>query len=182
MSKIESLLVYQLKDSSLAHQAFSFLVEEYQERVYYSIRRMLIDHDDTNDVVQQAFIKAWQKREQFEGQSSFFTWIYRIATNEALQHLRKRKRTLSFQKQLESELLKSVSKQELSADEVQLQLEKALLQLPDKQRLVFNLKYFDDLSYQQIAEITSTSVGALKASYHLAVKKIEDYINENGNG
>lgn len=177
MTKVESLLVKQLKDEATAKQAFSQLVLQYQAKIYHTIRRMLIDHEDANDAVQMTFIKAWQKRDQFNEGSSFFTWLYRIGTNEALQHLRKKRKQMLTVDYSEILLTNCVTQGELSADDVQLKLEKALLQLPDKQRLVFQLKYFDDLKYAEIAAITSTSVGALKASYHLAVKKVEDYIN-----
>ncbi|MFQ3213633.1 MAG: RNA polymerase sigma factor (sigma-70 family) [Marivirga sp.] len=179
MTKTESLLVQQLNDEATAKQAFSQLVSLYQVKIYHTIRRMLIDHEDTNDAVQLTFIKAWQKRAQFNERASFFTWLYRIGTNEALQHLRKKRQQMSTVDYSEVLLSHCAAEGELSADEVQLKLEKALLQLPDKQRLVFQLKYFDELKYEEIATITSTSVGALKASYHHAVKKIENYINHH---
>ena len=180
MSTEESLLIQQLKNEATERKAFSVLVNKYQEGVYHTIRRILVDHDDTNDALQTTFIKAWKNRHQFDENASYFTWLYRIATNEALQLLRKKKNAKTVgSEHMELLLETAVSYGGLDASEVEIKLEKALLRLPDKQRLVFNLKYFDDLKYEQIAEITDTSVGALKASYHLAVKKIEDYLNKH---
>ena len=182
MSHEESLLVKLLEEEDTARKAFSQLVESYQEKVYFIIRRLLIDHEDTNDAVQMTFIKVWQKRSSFKGKSSIMTWIYRIATNEALQSLRKKQRRGLGQVDLEMALQQAMNSNQLSGTEIELRLEKALVRLPDKQKLVFNLKYFEDLSYEDISTITETSVGALKASYHLAVKKIEDYMNAYGEG
>jgi len=180
MTTEESLLVQQLKNVATERQAFSALVSKYQTGVYQTIRKILIDHEDTNDALQTTFIKAWKNRHQFNESSAYFTWLYRIATNEALQLLRKKKNSKTVgSDHMELLLEQVVSSGELSGSEIELKLDKALMQLPDKQRLVFNLKYFDDLKYTQIAEITETSVGALKASYHLAVKKIEEYLNEH---
>ena len=141
---------------------------------------MVIDHDDANDLTQEVFIKVHKNIGSFRQDSQLFTWIYRIATNECLNFLQRKKRRFFLPiGDVQSELLsKLTSSHYVSADEVQLKLQKALLTLPDKQRLVFNMRYFDDLSYEEIATITQTSVGALKASYHLAVKKIEDALKE----
>jgi RNA polymerase sigma-70 factor (ECF subfamily) len=157
------------------------LVRAYQQKVYWHIRRMLIDHDDTNDVTQEVFIKIHKNIQNFRENSQLYTWIYRIATNECLNFLQRKKRRFFLSiGDVEGELAaKLTSSPDVSADDVQLQLQKALLTLPVKQRLVFNMKYFDDLSYEEMAEITHTSVGALKASYHHAVKKIEEFLKEN---
>ncbi len=180
MDTEESLLIDQLKNEATERQAFSVLVNKYQEGIYHTIRKILIDHDDTNDALQTTFLKAWKGRKQFNASSAYFTWLYRIATNEALQFLRKKKNSrMVNSNHMELMLENAVSSGELDADEIQLKLDKALLQLPDKQRLVFNLKYYDEMKYEQMAEITGTSVGALKASYHLAVKKVENYLNNH---
>ena len=160
---------------------FNLLVRKYQERVYWHIRKMVIDHEDTDDVLQDVFIKIWKNINNFREDSSLFTWIYRIATNESLNYLKKKKRRfmlplVDIKSELEAKLDQSPL---IDGDEIQIRLQKALLQLPDKQRLVFNMKYFDDMKYDEIAEITGTSVGALKASYHHAVKKIEDIISSD---
>lgn len=161
--------------------AYKCIVERYQERLYWHIRKMLISHDDTNDVLQNTFIKAWQGLENFRGQARLYTWLYRIATNEALTFLKqKRKKFLlpliDVENQLENQL---ETDPYFSGDEMQLKLQKAILKLPEKQRIVFNMKYFDEMKYEQMAEILETSVGALKASYHHAVKKIENFLRSN---
>ncbi len=173
MEAREKQLLLDLRDARTSHRAFASLVERYQKQVYAIIRKMLIDHDDTNDAVQETFIKVWKSLKKFDEKSDLFTWIYRIATNEALQVLRKR-RTQKTTGTDSYEMLAGslVANQQLNGDEVQMKLQLAILKLPDKQRLIFNLKYYEDLKYEQIAEITDTSVGALKAGYHHAVKKI----------
>lgn len=160
--------------------AFNLLVRQYQQKVYWHIRKMVIDHDDANDLTQDTFIKAWKGLENFKGDSQLFTWLYRIATNECLNHLAKKKRRFFLPiNDITEELSNKLEDSDMiSGDEIQLKLQKALLTLPDKQRLVFNMKYYDELKYEDIAEITGTSVGALKASYHLAVKKVEEYIKK----
>src|SRR5688572_12136904 len=139
---------------------------------------MIIDHDDADDVTQEVFIKIHKHIGNFREDSLLYTWIYRIATNECLNFLQKKKRRFFLPiGDVSAELsAKLDSSPHVSGDEIQLKLQKALLKLPDKQRVVFNMKYYDDLSYEDISEITNTSVGALKASYHHAVKKIEDYL------
>jgi RNA polymerase sigma-70 factor (ECF subfamily) len=141
---------------------------------------MVIDHDDADDLTQEVFIKIHRYIHNFREDSSLFTWIYRIATNECLSFLKKKKlRFILPIGDVEGELsAKLETTPGLSADEIQLKLQKALLKLPDKQRMVFNMKYFEDMPYEQISEITGTSVGALKASYHHAVKKIEDFLSQ----
>ena len=141
----------------------------------------MIAHEDADDVTQEAFIKIYKALDSFREDSQLFTWIYRIATNEALNHLKKQKRRTALSLddvtlELEDHL---TSGELLSGDEIQMKLQKALLNLPEKQRLVFNMKYFDDLKYDEIAKITGTSTGALKASFHIAVKKIEEELSED---
>lgn len=161
--------------------AFNLLVRQYQQRVYWHIRKMVIDHDDANDLTQETFIKAWNGLERFKGDAQLFTWLYRIATNECLNFLAKKKRRFFLPiNDITEELANKLEDSDMiSGDEIQLKLQKALLTLPDKQRLVFNMKYFDEMKYEEIAEITGTSVGALKASYHLAVKKVEEHLKNH---
>lgn len=154
------------------------LVRSYQQRVYWHVRKMVIDHDDADDLTQEVFIKIHKYIDTFREDSQLFTWIYRIATNECLTFLDKKRRRFflpigDVAGELSSKLDSSSM---ITGDEIQKKLQKALLTLPDKQRVVFNMKYFEDLSYEEISEITKTSVGALKASYHHAVKKIEDFL------
>ncbi len=161
--------------------AFSQLVIIYQQKVYWHIRKMVIDHDDADDLTQETFIKIWKALDNFKGDSQLFTWIYRIATNECLNHLAKKKRRFFLPiNNITEELSNKIDDSNLiSGDEIQLKLQKALLTLPDKQRLVFNMKYYDEMKYEEISEITGTSVGALKASYHLAVKKVEQHLKNS---
>ncbi len=159
---------------------FRQLIETYQKPVYQVIRRMVLIHEDADDLTQNTFIKAYKALDRFEGNSSLFTWLYRIATNESLTFLEKKKKRFFFslddhQEKLESYIDSSAT---LSGDEIQVKLQKSLLKLPDKQRLVFHLKYEEDLSYEEISKITGTTVGALKASYHHAVKKIEQELTQ----
>ena len=159
---------------------FRQLIETYQKPVYQVIRRMVLIHEDADDLTQNTFIKAYKALDRFEGNSSLFTWLYRIATNESLTFLEKKKKRYFFslddhQEKLESYIDSSAT---LSGDEIQVKLQKCLLKLPDKQRLVFHLKYEEDLSYEEISKITGTSIGALKASYHHAVKKIEQELTQ----
>jgi RNA polymerase sigma-70 factor, ECF subfamily len=176
-------LIEKLKDENTRNYGFSILIKKYQERIYWHIRKMVIDHDDADDLVQDVFIKVWNNIEKFRQDSQLYTWIYRIATNECLNFLAKKKRRFMLPLgDVEAELTRKLdSSPHISGDFVQMQLQKALLKLPDKQRLVFNMKYFDEMKYKEISEITGTSVGALKASYHHAVKKIEEFLNHELN-
>ncbi len=142
---------------------------------------MLIDHDDTNDTVQDVFIKVWNNIQNFREDSQLYTWIYRIATNEALSVLRKKKNLFFLPIiNVEKKLLESLTDDNyFTGDQIQMKLQQAILELPAKQRLVFNIKYFGALKYEDIAEITGTSIGALKASFHLAVKRIEKYLTSH---
>lgn len=141
---------------------------------------MVIDHDDANDLTQDTFIKVYKALDNFRSDSQLFTWIYRIATNECLNFLnKKRKRFMLPIYDVEAELASKIdTSSHFTGDEIQLKLQKAILTLPQKQRLVFNMKYYDDIKYEDMAVVLETSVGALKSSYHHAVKKIEEYINK----
>ncbi|MBK9932593.1 MAG: RNA polymerase sigma factor [Cytophagaceae bacterium] len=176
-------IVELLQDPSKHETAFKSILKSYKEKLYYHVRKIVIDHDDADDVTQEAFIKIWRNLDKFRGDSKLYTWLYRIATNEALTFLQKKRRDMSVSiddnEVLVNQLETSRSDSYYSGDEIQTKLQKALLELTDKQRVVFNLKYFDDLKYEEIAEITETSVGGLKATYHFAVKKIEDFLTKN---
>lgn len=166
------------KQEATQQKAFNMLVRKYQERMYWLVRKMVIDHDDANDITQDIFVKVWRNLADFHGNSQLYTWIYKIATNECLTFLARKKRRFflpigDVSKELRGKL---ESSEYISGDELQLKLQKAILTLPDKQRLVFNMKYYDDLKYEEISEIVGTSVGALKTSYHLATKKIEEFL------
>jgi RNA polymerase sigma-70 factor (ECF subfamily) len=172
-------LLAKIRDPETRNYGFNMLVRTYQQRVYSHVRKMVIDHDDADDMTQEVFIKVHKYIDGFREDSQLFTWIYRIATNECLTFLQRKKRRFFLPiADVAGELSAKLDTQPgLSGDEIQLKLQKALLTLPDKQRLVFNMKYFEELSYEQMSEITNTSVGALKASYHHAVKKIEEFIS-----
>jgi RNA polymerase sigma factor (sigma-70 family) len=173
-------LLAKIKNPDTRNYGFNMLVRSYQQRVYWHVRKMVIDHDDADDLTQEVFIKIHRYIDTFREDSQLFTWIYRIATNECLTFLEKKKRRFFLPiGDVEGELSAKVdSSANITGDEIQKKLQKALLKLPDKQRLVFNMKYYEDLSYEQMAEITTTSVGALKASYHHAVKKIEEFLTQ----
>ncbi len=170
----EQELSQRLQSPATREAAFAQIVDLYKERVYFLVRRMVIDHSQTDDLVQDIFIRVWQGLDKFRGESQIFTWIYRIATNECLTYLAKRKRWLSLFGRSHEWLESLEAQKELRADQIQLALQKALLRLPEKQRIVFLMRYYDEMPYEQMSEILSTSVGALKASYHFAVKKIEE--------
>lgn len=173
-------LLEQFRDPTSRNLAFSELVNRYQERLYWHIRRIVIDHDDSHDVLQNTFIKAFKNLDGFREDSQLYTWLYRIATNEALTFLKNKRRNIfvSIDDVSHSLAAKLEDDPGLSGDAIQLKLQKAILSLPTKQRLVFNMKYFEEMKYEEIAEVTGTSVGALKASYHHAVKKIEAYMKQ----
>lgn len=178
MSPIDQQLLEQIRSPFTREIGFRHLIETYQKRVYQVIRRMVLIHEDADDLTQNTFIKAYRYLDKFEGNSSIFTWLYRIATNETLTFLEKKKKRFSFSLDDHQEKLESYLDQpgNFTGDQIQIRLEKAILKLPEKQRLVFHLKYQEELTYEQMAEITGTSTGALKASYHHAVKKIEHYV------
>jgi RNA polymerase sigma factor (sigma-70 family) len=161
--------------------AFSLLVNKYQRKLYWHIRKIVIDHDDADDVLQNTFIKTWKGLDNFKQESQLFTWLYRIATNEALTFL-KQKNKLNTQSihPIEYQLSKSLESDNFfKGDEIELKLQKAILSLPEKQRLVFNMRYYDEMPYEKMSGVLETSVGALKASYHHAAKKVEEYLTTN---
>jgi len=169
------------KETDKRNYAFNLIVRKYQQKLYWHIRKIVLKHDDTDDILQNTFIKVWKGLEGFREDSKLYTWLYRIATNESLTFLKQQKTKyllpiIDYENQL-SETLES--DKYFNGDEIQLKLQKAILNLPEKQRVVFNLKYFEEMKYEDMSEILGTSVGALKASYHHAVKKIENYFNDN---
>jgi len=172
----EILSLFSKPDSR--NYAFNLLVRQYQQRLYWHIRKMVIDHEDSDDILQNTFIKAFKNLDGFREDSKIFTWLYRIATNECLTFLNsKRKRFFVPVADVEAQLSKNLeSDAYFTGDRIEMILQQALLKLPEKQRLVFNMKYFDNLKYEEISKILGTSVGALKASYHHAVKKIEEFL------
>ena len=174
----ETEILQGLKDPSMQSAAFSKIVQKYSEPLYWHIRRMVLSHDDTNDLMQNTFIKAWTSIDTFRGDSQLSTWLYRIAINETLTFLSKRSQSIPIDSPEASvvELLESDTY--FNGDKAEATFQEALQKLPPKQRLVFNMKYYEEMKYEEISELLGTSVGALKASYHLAVKKIEDFLKE----
>jgi RNA polymerase sigma-70 factor (ECF subfamily) len=165
------------RSSHTRERGFRILLSQYRERIYWHIRRILYDHEEANDVTQEVFVKVWKYLDDFRGDSKLFSWIYRIATNESLNHLKKLQRKNNIPYDQVAFLLESrIDNTQIDGDEIERKLHKAVLQLPEKQRLVFNMKYFDDLKYREIAEILDITEGSLKASFHYAVKKVEDYL------
>ena len=172
-------LIQLFKGKDTKNFAFNIIVRKHQEKLYWHIRKLVVHHDDADDILQNTFIKVWKGLENFREASKLYTWLYRIATNETLTFLKQKKRRylLSFN-DYENHLQETLASDSFfDGDEIQRKLHIAITQLPDKQRIVFNLKYFEEMKYDQMAEVLDTSVGALKASYHHAVKKIENYIN-----
>jgi RNA polymerase sigma-70 factor (ECF subfamily) len=174
----DSELLEKFSDESTRHYAFNLLVKQYQQRLYWHVRRILIQHEDTNDVIQNVFIKVWSNLLNFRGDSQLYTWLYRIATNEAISFIKQKKRKIfiSFT-DVEYEMGQTLSHDPLfTGDKIQKKLQEAILKLPTQQRLIFNMKYYDDMKYEEISEILGVSVGGLKASYHHAVKKVTKYM------
>lgn len=168
--------IIELYNCGRREESFRGIVDAYTERLYWHVRRFLCSHDDTNDLLQDIFIKIWTALDSFRGESRLYTWIYRIATNEVLNHLRKQKfrSYLSFESASATLEKKIDEDPHFNGNDLQRELHKSIQKLPEKQRVVFNLRYFDELKYEEISEITGTSVGALKASYHHAYNKIKD--------
>lgn len=179
----EIILIEQLKNVQTREKAFRKLISIYKERLYWHIRKIVISHDDADDVLQNTFIKIFKNIDKFKQDSKLYSWMYRIATNEAITFINKRAKERNIDiSELQQELVSNLESDHwFSGDEIQIILQKAIATLPQKQQLVFNMKYFDKLKYNQISEILETSVGALKASYFHAVKKIEKYIKTKVN-
>lgn len=176
----EEIIIEELQNPATARNAFAQVVAHYSEPLYWQIRKMVISHDDTDDLLQNTFLKAWNNIEHFRGDAKLSTWLYRIAINESLSFLNKERQRNNVSIDDESQFLINNIETDpwFDGNELQLRLQKAIARLPEKQRLVFNMRYFDEMKYEDISEILGTSVGALKASYHHAVKKIEEYLLE----
>ncbi|MFZ1801080.1 MAG: RNA polymerase sigma factor [Chitinophagaceae bacterium] len=162
-------------------KAFTLIIKKYQEKLYWHIRRLVITHDDADDVLQNVFIKVWNALENFRGDSQLFTWLYRIATNECLTFLDQQKKRSSISLSNEESGLSNtiIADQNFDATKLEWKLQLAIQQLPEKQRIVFNLRYYDEMPYEKMSKVLETSEGALKASYHHAAKKVEAYLKEN---
>jgi RNA polymerase sigma-70 factor (ECF subfamily) len=173
----ETSLIERLRQPQTCREAFGEVIAKYSEQLYWQIRRMVENHDDANDILQETFLKAWSSIENFRGDAKLSTWLHKIAINESLSFLQRERRRLNVSIDDEASMLVNAieADQYVDGDALAIHLRKAIAQLPEKQRLVFNMRYYDEMKYEQMADILGTSVGALKASYHIAVKKIEQY-------
>ena len=174
-------LLMQFRNPETKESAYTTIIKKYQERLYWHIRRMVVDHEDSNDVLQNVFIRVWKGLENFKEESQLYTWLYRIATNEALTFIENaKKRSAVSLSDVESGLENKVKAAEhFDPDKLECKLQLAIQQLPEKQKVVFSLRYYDEMPYEEMSRVLETSEGALKASYHHAVKKIEDYIRNH---
>ena len=177
----EKEIVVLLQDPARQREAFARIVKEYSEQLYWQIRRLVLTHEDANDILQNTFIKAWTNIEYFRGDAKMSTWLYRIALNECLTFLNKQRASQQLSiDEAETETMNQLeSDTYFDGDETQKIFLQAVKQLPDKQQMIFNLKYFKEMKYEEISEILGTSIGALKASYHHAVKKIESFLEKH---
>jgi len=171
-------LLMQFKNAATKERAFTAIIKKYQEKLYWHIRRMVVQHEDANDVLQNMFIKVWKGLDNFREDSQLYTWLYRIATNESLTYLEQQKRRSSVSlSDVENGLSEKLrSERDFDSNKIEWKLQLAMQQLPDKQRAVFNLRYYDEMPYEEMSRVLETSEGALKASYHHAVKKIEHFL------
>lgn len=182
MSASDDILLLQaFKDPDTREKAFTGIIKKYQEKLYWHIRRLVIQHEDANDVLQNVFIKVWKGLDNFREDSRLYTWLYRIATNESLTYLeqQKKKSALSIEDENAGAVGKLQAEKDFDGKKAEWKLQLAIQQLPEKQRLVFNLRYFDEMPYEEMSRVLDTSEGALKASFHHAVKKIEEFILNN---
>ncbi|MCX7955333.1 MAG: RNA polymerase sigma factor [Bacteroidales bacterium] len=178
MYRSDEEILKDIENNNTATQAFKELIDKYKVKLYWHIRKIVISHSDTDDILQNVFIKVWKNIYTFKRQSSLYTWLYRIATNESLNFLKNKKNKFFIPLDLNKMLIEKLETDPyFNGSDADKELQKAILLLPEKQRLVFNMRYFDEMSYEEMSEILNTSVGALKASYHHAVKKIEKYLN-----
>ena len=177
----EKEFIQELLDPKTQNEAFQKLLHTYQRPLYHHIRNIVLNHDDTDDVLQNTFIKVFQNLKNFKGESKLFSWMYRIATNESLTFIKqKAKKNNTSTEEINTKIIDNLQSDVFfDGNEIQIKLQKAIALLPTKQQLVFKMKYFEELKYEEIATILDTSVGALKASYHHAVKKIEAYVTSN---
>lgn len=177
----EKIFIETLINPKTQNEAFKKLIQQYQKPLYFHIRNIVLNHDDTDDVLQNTFIKVFSNISNFKGDSKLYSWMYRIATNESLTFIEQRakKQGISNEEVQQKAIQKLESDVYFEGDAIQLKLQKAIATLPEKQQLVFKMKYFEEMKYENMSEILETSVGALKANYHHAVKKIEDYLKTN---
>ena len=177
--KTDQEILLMLQNHTLRDKGFTLLMDRYKKRIYWYIRRLVISHEDAEDVLQETFINAYRYAGSFNGKSKIYTWLYKIATNECIALFRRSKRNdiklVEISQQLENQLSETGTE---TSDVILLKFQEAIQQLPEKQRIVFNLRYYDDLSYDEMEEITGSSVGTLKTNYHYATEKVKNYLNK----
>ena len=176
---LELLILF--RDPATREKAYTAIIKKYQEKLYWHIRRMVVDHDDANDVLQNVLIRVWKGLENFREDSQLYTWLYRIATNECLTFLDQQKKRAAISLSDEESNLSNKVKADQHFDFAKLEwkLQLAIQQLPEKQKIVFNLRYYDEMPYEEMSRVLDTSEGALKASYHHAVRKVEEYLKNS---
>ncbi len=181
VTKSDAELLSEFKQAETKERAFTAIIKKYQEKLYWHVRRMVVEHEDANDVLQNVFIRVWNGLENFREDSQLYTWLYRIATNESLTYIEQQKKKSSVSLDVEENGLENKVRadQHFDANKLEWKLQLAIQQLPEKQRVVFALRYYDEMPYEEMSRVLDTSEGALKASYHHAVKKIEDYIRNH---
>ncbi len=174
----DAALLVQFRNPDTRERAYTTIIKKYQERLYWHIRRMVVDHDDTNDILQNVFLRVWKALENFKEESQLYTWLYRIATNESLTFLEgQKKRSAVSLSDVESGLSNKIkADKHFDPNKIEWKLQLAIQQLPEKQKIVFTLRYYDEMPYEEMSRVLDTTEGALKASYHHAVKKVEDYM------
>ncbi len=171
------LLLQEFRNPATKEKAFTGIIKKYQEKLYWHVRRIVVHHEDANDVLQNVFVKVWKGLDNFREDAQLYTWLYRVATNESLTYLEQQKRKSSLSIDNEGGMVNQLAAdKDFDARKIEWKLQMAIQQLPDKQRIVFNLRYYDEMPYEEMSRVLNTSEGALKASYHHAVKKIEDFI------
>lgn len=178
MSLSDEEILARFKEKDGQNYAFNLLVRKYQQKLYWVIRRLVVDHDDANDLIQNVWVKVWQNLDSFKAESQLYTWLYRICANEALTFLNKKKKRFFLNlEDVDAELSEKVEHDPaMTGDQIEIKLQKAIISLPEKQRLVFQMRYYDEMPYEEMSHVLNTSVGALKASYHHAAKKIEVFL------
>lgn len=174
----EDILIQKLRNPKTRHETFSELVKAYSEPLYWHIRRMVLSHDDANDLLQNTFVKAWTGLDGFLGNAKVLTWLFRIATNESITFIN-RQSSIGSMEEAETITSQLQSDEYFDGDDLQVRLQTAIQTLPPKQRMIFNMKYFEEMKYEEISSILGTSIGALKASYHLAVQKVKSFFDDD---
>lgn len=175
----DSEIIALFRDPATKNKAYTLLIEKYQEQLYWLIRRLVVSHEDAQDILQEAFINVFRFLDGYAGESKLYTWLYRIAVNECSKHFRNQKLSFSSYDEIDSTLINTLyASESIDGDAVLIKFQEAILRLPEKQRLVFNLRYYDDLSYEEISKILDSSIGTLKTNYHYASEKIKEFMTK----